>query len=519
MRQQTLGFAAAVSSTEPTPQNPTAASCPKAHFDRPDPTVLRLPGSGQRLDSFLSERGQGWVLRLRQVLLQLDWSLFESAYSGRGRRPIHPSVVVGLILYGMFKARWSLRQLEELAVVDLGAWWICGGRQPDYSTICKFIRQHQGTLSEAFFEATVKQLVGKLQLEAGTVAGDGTVIAAAASRLSAMKAEAMREAAQAARQASAQAETATEAERKQKQAAKLEQGALVAEQRQQAAKAHGRDPEAVRVSPVDPEAVVQRDKDEVVRPSYKPSILVHHRGLIVGQTVFGTSETAAVEPEFSQHQRIFEKPPKAALFDAGFHSIGVFSTCERLGIQVYCPPGKTFGETIEEKSEYKGKYAKALFVYQPEADVYLCPAGQVLGPKAAGQDRDGRAFTRYAGSLCQGCASRSQCTDSKKGRTLKRYDGEALREAAVQRVKTPQGRALYKLRGVLAERPLAEMKERQGLRRFHRHGQSGVRVEFALHCVAFNFRRVVRGRLCALWLLYRVEGGPWQPLWCCQMRF
>lgn len=497
------------------------SNCPKAHFDRPDGRHLRLPGSGERLDEYLSERGQGWVLGLRELLEQMDWSQMESLYTGRGRRPIHPSIVVGLILYGMFKARWSLRQLEELATVDLGAWWVCGGRQPDYSTICKFILQHEETLSEGFFEETVKHLVKKLGLESGVVAGDGTVIAAAASRLSAMKAEAMREAVQEAMAGAEQAPTEAEAERLKERAAQMERAAEVAEQRETARKAHGRDEEAVRVSPVDPEAVVQRDKDEVVRPSYKPSVLTHQSGLIVANTVLGTSETAAIEPEVKQHQRIFGKAPTSALLDAGYHSIGVFGTLESYGIPVYCPPGKTFGETIGEKTSYKGKFSKSLFVYQPEEDQYICPAGQELVPVTLGKDRDGRGFRGYRGPACSGCSHKKECTDSAKGRTVKRYDGEELKEAAVKRMQTKEGRELYKLRSVLAERPLAELKERQGLRRFHRHGLCGVRVEFALHCVAFNFRRVVRGsvggtaRAVVCGLLFRRAQEPWQLVTLC----
>lgn len=457
-------------------------------------------------------------MRLRKLLEQMDWSMLESRYTGRGRRPIHPSIVVGLIVYGIFKAQWSLRALEELATVDLGAWWVCGGRQPDYSTICKFLLLHQETLSEAFFEETVKQLVKRLGLEAATVAGDGTVIAAAASRLGAMKAEAMREAAQAANQAAAQADHPGWQELLQEQAQRMEQAAQVAQQREQARAAHGRDPEAVRVNPVDPQAVVQRDKDEVVRPSYKPSILTHARGLIVAQTVEGTSETAAIEPELKQHQRIFGKPPTEALLDAGYHSVGVLTLCDRWGVTVYCPPGKTLDGTLGEKIQYKGKFSKALFVYQPEADQYVCPAGQVLGPQGVGRDRDGRAFREYRGPSCSLCPQKSQCTDSKRGRGLKRYEGEELKEAVVERMRTASGRALYKLRSVLAERPLAEIKERQGLRRFHRHGLSGVRMEFALHCVAFNFRRVVRGRLgeeasgMLFWLLLGRRQGRWHLL-------
>jgi Transposase DDE domain len=328
-----------------------------------------------------------------------------------------------------------------------------------------------------------------------------------------MKAEALR---QAALEAQKEAQADPDNGRKQEQAERLEQAAQIAKEREASRKEHGRDPEVVRVCPVEPEAVVQRDKDEVVVPCYKPSILVHEVGLIVGKQVFGSSETAAVEPELDQHRQVFGQEPSRGLFDAGYHSVGVFSTCAQREIEVYCPPGRTKGEQIGEQTQYKGKLGKALFVYQPEADVYQCPAGQTLVRVGGGQEREGQRFARYQGQQCQGCERRSQCTDAASGRTIKRYQGDELKEAVVRRMRDPEARKVYKRRAVLAERPFAELKERQGLRRFHRRGLGGVRVEFSLHCVAFNFRRVVKGSLggrgLAVVLGGRRPGGPWQLL-------
>jgi len=53
----------------------------------------------------------------------------------------------------------------------------------------------------------------------------------------------------------------------------------------------------------------------------------------------------------------------------------------------------------------------------------------------------------------------------------------------------PKARAKYRLRGAIVERIFAEIRERQGLKRFHRRGLLAVRAEFALHCIAFNFKQ------------------------------
>lgn len=66
----------------------------------------------------------------------------------------------------------------------------------------------------------------------------------------------------------------------------------------------------------------------------------------------------------------------------------------------------------------------------------------------------------------------------------------------------------------IVEPCFAELRERQGLRRFHRRGLPGVRVEFALHCIAFNLKKTARGPvfLLLLTLWFRARGQPWRPL-------
>jgi hypothetical protein len=94
--------------------------------------------------------------------------------------------------------------LEGLARRDVGAWWTCGG-QPGHSTIGKFSQLHAEILSEEFFVVLVKSLTSKLRLGPGPVAGDGTVVEAAASHYRLLRAEAVIEAAREA-QALAEAE-------------------------------------------------------------------------------------------------------------------------------------------------------------------------------------------------------------------------------------------------------------------------------------------------------------------------
>jgi hypothetical protein len=78
-----------------------------------------------------------------------------------------------------------------------------------------------------------------------------------------------------------------------------------------------------------------------------------------------------------------------------------------------------------------------------------------------------------------------------------RYQGEELKEAMAQVLSQPAARAKYQRRQAIVEPCFAELRERQGLKRFHRRGLKAVRAEFALHCIALNLKRAL-GRLLTL---------------------
>ena len=61
----------------------------------------------------------------------------------------------------------------------------------------------------------------------------------------------------------------------------------------------------------------------------------------------------------------------------------------------------------------------------------------------------------------------------------------------------PRARARYRRHQAIVEPFFAELRERQGLKRFHRRGLKAVRAKFALHCMALNLKRAV-GRLFLL---------------------
>jgi transposase len=469
----------------------------------------RLYVGGESLEQYLEVRGLKAVRVLKELMEQLDVSAFEGAYKPGGRPPLHPRRMLSLIVYGMHLRQWSLRELEQLAVRDVGAWHLCGGLQPDHSTLGKFIVRHEKLLSDEFFVSASRQLASKLGLKEGEAAADGTVIQAAASLRSLAKKEVLEAEAAAAREAAQAAAAVPEAAQAaaavpeaaqavsppptakqaalQRKAQRLEQAVAIATQRAAARAAHRRSPP--QLSRQEPEAVNQPCKDGLYRFSYKPSLLVHSSRFILAQALDPSSEVGVLDGLLKQGEQVGVKLASLSL-DAGYFQIQVLQWAVERGLDVLCPPERQTRNPDGIAVTGKGLFAKAAFQYDAQQDVYLCPAGHTLRPGQWKVEADTQMRVRHYGTrACKDCPLRTRCTSSATSpRKIGRYEGQELKEAMEQVFQQPAARKRYARRSQIVEPVFAELKERQGLKRFRRTGTRGARLEFALHCLAFNLK-------------------------------
>ena len=470
-----------------------AAAVGAVVFNRPDPREIFL--GAVRLDEHLRAMGTAEALHIRALLEEQSWEAFERQYKPGGRLPYAPQAMLGLVLYGIGKGISSLRGLERLARVDLGCMWITGGLCPDHASIGRFIQQHDAHMSGEFLERLTRSVLRVTASGVETVAGDGTVVQAAASRYRTLKQEAARAAAQAARQA---AQANPDDAKLQARAAQAEQVEQTLERRAAAREAKGKPTQSTSISPVEPEAVVQPQKDKkTFAPSYKPSVLANAARVIVGWDLDPSSETTVVAPMLDQAERL--GGVQSALFDAGYHSEAVLEATAERGIEVLCPEGQALSEDDWTRQSDK-YYPKSQFVYDPGSDSYTCPGGARLTPKDRCHGKHPRdQYIRYATPACAACPSPAQCTRGAGGRQIKRYRGDAAKEALRLAMTDPEQRRRYRQRQAMVEPVFSVLKQRQGLTRFRRRGLAGVRRELALHVMAYNLgRAIARGAFSAL---------------------
>jgi transposase len=467
-----------------------------------------------KLDDYLEQVGLGWVARMTRLLDEVDVSAMEARYDGTGRHPYHPRMLVCLVLYGVIEGKWSLRDLERLAARDVGAWWICGGLRPDHSTIGRFLTLHDETLTDEFFLSLTKTLVAKLRLGPGEAVIDGTVIEAVSSHVKALRHEALQKALADAKGVAGSSPEQAEAQAKVTQ---LEHAAEVLAERDAQRAAKGRSgknnqPSGTAVVPHEPEAVVQTQKNKTVRPSYKPTIMTHiESGLIVGQAVNPSSETASLPTVMAQHGEVFGAAPACTMVDAAYFSAFALTFFLDRNLDVLCPSGRAFNaKSIRRQPRTTKRLLKSEFTYDADQDAYRCPANRLLVPEHSSTNKNGK-YRRYRSLDCEGCALRERCTSSSR-RTVMRYDADDVKDAQLEVMKHPAAQARFRRRSI-GERPFSGLKGGQRLSRFHRRGLKGARLELALHAAAWNIRAGMAAPcllFVALWIREAVPGAPWR---------
>src|SRR3954466_9591199 len=123
-----------------------------------------------------------------EVIDGLDLGRMARAYRGSGSASYHPSMLLGILVYGYATGVFSSRKLERATYDSVAFRFIAANQHPDHDTIAAFRRRFLGEITELFVQVLeLAREMGLLRM--GTVALDGTKIHANASRHSALSYE------------------------------------------------------------------------------------------------------------------------------------------------------------------------------------------------------------------------------------------------------------------------------------------------------------------------------------------
>jgi len=122
------------------------------------------------------------------VIGSLDLRAMIGSYRGSGEASYHPTILLGILIYGYATGVFSSRKLERATYDSVALRFIAANQHPDHDTIAAFRRRFLKQIGTVFVQVLMlARQMGVLKL--GTVALDGTKLHANASRHSALSYE------------------------------------------------------------------------------------------------------------------------------------------------------------------------------------------------------------------------------------------------------------------------------------------------------------------------------------------
>lgn len=415
-----------------------------------------------------------------QAVERLPLTTFAVNHKGCGDEQYPPHLMLALLIYCYANGVFSSRRIERATYRDIAVRYLTADTHPDHDTICAFRRNNLEAIAAAFVD--VLELAQELKLlKLGTVSLDGTHIKASASKdknVTYERAQQLRtQLQQDVNELLQQAERADQKDedpqklpqeiaRREKllqqmdtACARLEQRAKeraaaeradyerkVAARQQREGSAKGPEPKPPKATPepdeqinlTDPDArLMRKSQRESYTQSYNAQAVVDVGAsrLIVGQRVSDcASDAGQLEPDLQSIPETLGSPDQA-LADCGYVDREVFERLreERPGLDLYVSVHREDAHA-ERRYDYR-------------------PLDKIKKPKVI--------------------------TDP-------------VLLAMADKLKTPEGKTIYRQRACTVEPVFGVIKAVLGFRQFLLRGMKKVSGEWNLVCLAYNLKRLHR---------------------------
>jgi transposase len=442
-------------------------------------------------------------------LMALGFRHADRGTGGVGQPPFDPADLLKLYLYGYLNRVRSSRRLEQEAERNLELIWLLRGLRPGYRTIANFRKENAAALKAANRDFVL--LMRELALVGGeTVAIDGAFFHGDASkasiktrkRLAAELAALDRDietynkdldtndAAEAER--SSESDTGGGRSSGGKDDLTQKVAALMAKRAQvQADLDKLKESGETQLSRTDPDARLLAKSGQTVS-GYNVQIAVDdkHKLIVASEVVNDGNDKGQLHAMAKAAKEALGVEKLDVLADGGYYNGTALKACEDDGITAYVPEPDRAGRLAAQ-----GRFSHEDFVYDAAADVYRCPAGELLRPTEGRKHNSGdRVEIRYMSrrAVCNACPMRSRCvTEGTPTRTVYRWEHEAVLERHRARMAKAEADRPMRRRSSLVEHPFGTLKVRAGYRHFLVRGFAKVCGEWNLMALAYNLARVI----------------------------
>jgi len=410
-----------------------------------------------------------------------------------GRPGYHPSIHLKLYIYGYLYRVQSSRRLERECHRNLEVMWLLGRLAPDHKTIADF-RKDNG--------AAIKKVCGQFVelcrslglLSKASVAIDGSKFKGVNNRdknFTQAKVEKRRtQLEESVARYLAQLDTAD----RQDPSDSIELKKTHLKEKLEKLKSEMQKLEAIEqqvlASPDKQISLTDRDSRSMatsgrgsgvvgynvqIAVETEHHLIVHHDVTNVGSDRSQLASTATAAKEALGVQTL------EAVADRGYFNGEEIKACDDAGITVTLPKPMTSG------AKSAGRFGKQDFVYKPQEDIYVCPAGEKLTYRFTAEEH-GQRLRRYWTDACHTCPIKAQCTTGRE-RRITRWEHEAVVEDVQKRLdKNPDA---MRTRRETVEHPFGTMKMRMGATHFLCKTLPKVATEMALCVLTYNLTRIL----------------------------
>ncbi len=242
------------------------------------------------------------------------------------------------------------------------------------------------------------------------------------------------------------------------------------------------------ISSTDPDAaIVNRGKPKLSYQVHR-AVEGHNEIITATDTTPGdVNEAHLMIPLLQQHKMTTGETADTVVADSKYGTIDNFLACHDRGVQAHVPDLRK----VSDKRMAKLKiYNEDHFQYDPEMDVYHCPAGNVLKPKTLHVKRQSRDYAAPK-KVCAACQLREQCTRNKAGRTIKRHLRQSELDAMRVASRSVKAKRDIKTRQHLMERSFAR-GTRYSFDRSRWRGLWRMKIQEYLTCAIQNIQVLIK---------------------------
>jgi len=473
---------------------------------------------------------------VQAVLDRVDITAVLQQYKPGGASSYHPRMLLKALVYAYINNIYSSRKIEEALQQNIHFMWLAGMSKPDHNTINRFRGQRLQKTLQPVFTQVVMLLCEEGLLSLKDLYTDGTKIEANANRYTFVWGKSIQSnKAKIKEQLNdlwkyAQSVAASEMDDtdpsgfdkidSQKVSATIEKINAALKDKQVSSKVRQKlnyarkqwpaalDKYAIQekvlgenrssYSKTDPDATFMRMKEDHMRngqlkPGYNVQISTNNQYIASYSIHSNTNDTNTLIPHLEQHIQQYGQKPNNVTADAGYGSEQNYQWLEDKRITAYV---KHHHFDRHQKKSLRDPFAADNLPYDPQKDIYYCPAGKPM--ENTGQRTEWtkagfkQIYTKYQAGNCADCALRSQCHDQKGNRVIRvNHNLNRLRQKADKRLKTRRGIQKRKQRCFDTEPVFADIKHNHHFKRFMLRGTDKVLVETGLLAIAHNLRKKI----------------------------